>query len=233
MKSLARLWKKDPKFDSGATYSQCGEDVIIDYAITRKLKIQDPQYLDIGANHPTWLSNTYLYYQRGCRGVCVEPDADLCNAFKKARKRDICINVGVGVDDRESADFYLMHPSTVNTFSKAEAEKYAKVDTFKIREVRSVPLVSINDLIRNYFDRCPDLISLDTEGHDLAILKTFDFSLYRPAVFCVETLSVDEDQSEHKIKDIEALMLSKGYFVYADTYINTIFVDRYEWNKAA
>jgi hypothetical protein len=41
-------------------------------------------------------------------------------------------------------------------------------------------------------------------------------------------LTYAEDKSERKIEEISALMHSKGYFTYADTYINTIFVDKLE-----
>jgi len=96
---LNRFWKIDPKMKPGQTYSQCGEDVIIDYAITRKLKISSPTYLDIGANHPKWLSNTYRFYQRGCYGVCVEPDKELCDRFKAVRKRAYVADLTLGLQN--------------------------------------------------------------------------------------------------------------------------------------
>ena len=33
-----------------------------------------------------------------------------------------------------------------------------------------------------------------------------------------------------KLGDVIAFMEAQGYFVYADTYINTIFVDRSAWD---
>lgn len=72
-------------------------------------------------------------------------------------------------------------------------------------------------------------MSLDTEGYVFKILKSLDFKNFRPEVFCVETLTYTENKTEKKETEIIDFMIEKGYFVYADTYINTIFVDKNKW----
>ncbi len=217
-------------FEAGHSYAQCGEDLILRF-IFDVLGIVKPTYLDIGAHHPTRLSNTYLFYQMGSRGVCVEPDPTLFSIIKKRRYRDICLNVGVGVIQEDKADFYVMSEKTLNTFSKEEAERYQSYGNKKIEKVIQIPLMPVNDIIKKNFPICPDLVSLDVEGLDLAILKAFDFSLHRPPVFCIETLTYTEDKSERKITEINDLMSQNNYFPYADTYINTIFVENTAWSK--
>src|SRR5690348_15604960 len=61
---------------SSITYAQCGEDVIVGFLLGW-LNISEPTYLDIGANDPIQYNNTYALYQRGFRGVCVEPNPTL------------------------------------------------------------------------------------------------------------------------------------------------------------
>ena len=83
-------------------------------------------------------------------------------------------------------------------------------------------------------ERTPDLVSLDVEGWDLDILRSIDFARYRPYVFCVETISYAEgDGSGVKSTEIHALMLENGYRLYADTYINSIFVAESSWRTLA
>ncbi len=135
------------------------------------------------------LSNTYFFYQKGCRGVCVEPDPVLFHEIKKSRGRDVCLNIGVGVDQEAEANFYITSSKTLNTFSREEAERYVSYGSQKIERVMRIPLAPINTIIEKYFDVCPNLISLDVEGLDLKILETFDFENYRPEVFCIETLT--------------------------------------------
>ena len=70
------------------SFAQCGEDLIIAY-VFNALGRERIRYLDIGAHHPTYLSNTHYFYLRGHRGVCVEPDASLLQAFRRDRAGDL------------------------------------------------------------------------------------------------------------------------------------------------
>lgn len=211
------------------SYSQCGEDIILQQLLM-VLGISKVSYLDVGAHHPTYLSNTYLFYENGGSGVCVEPDPALFAAFGKKRPRDIHLNCGVGTVPGE-ADFYVMSTSTLNTFSREEAERYQSYGQQRIMKAIRIKLETINEIIRQNFKETPNLVSLDVEGLDYLILKNFDFNKYRPTVFCLETLSYTEDKSERKLTEIIDLMHANGYLTYADTYINTIFVDTKVWNN--
>ena len=122
-----------------------------------------------------------------------------------------------------------MSADVLSTFSKEEAKSIVSQGTYKIDKVVSVPLVNINTIIKNNFTRTPDFISIDIEGMDYSILKSFDFSRHRPAVFCAETLKYDEHGRAPKIKEIIDLMIDNDYFIFADTYINTIFLDKKIW----
>lgn len=212
------------------SYSQCGEDLIIDF-IFQTLKTPKISYLDIGTHHPTYINNTALSYRNGSTGVCIEPDPFLFKKIKEERQKDICLNVGIGKGFHQEADFYIMSVPTLNTFSKEEAERYVSYGDKKIEQVIKMPLMDVNEIIKKYFNPFPDFISLDVEGLDFAILKSFDFESYRPKVWCIETLTYTENHTEEKIKETIDYMLSKNYFIYADTYINTIFVDKATWEK--
>ena len=211
------------------SYSQCGEDLILQY-LFMVLGIGRVSYLDVGAHHPTYLSNTYLFYELGGQGVCVEPDPSLFAEFPKKRQRDFHLNCGVGIAPGE-ADFFVMSTSTLNTFSREEAERYQSYGQQRILKTIKMELKTLNDIIDKNFEKCPNLVSLDVEGLDYAILQHFNFKKYRPQVFCLETLSYTEDKTERKLTEIIDLMHANGYMTYADTYINTIFVDNLTWKN--
>ena len=208
------------------SYAQCGEDLIIQF-IFESLNISKPTYLDIGAHHPIWLSNTYLFYENGSSGVCVDADPDCHAAIRRERKRDICLNIGIGVDGRKHADFFIMTSRTLNTFSREEAQRCQNTPTFgdqKIERIIQVPMRSIDEVMIEHFPKGANLISLDVEGMDFDILRSLNFGRFRPDVFCVETLRCQDDGSLRKIDGLLAFMKGTGYRIYADTYINTIFV---------
>ena len=210
------------------SYSQCGEDIIVDF-ILNSLKIKDPNYLDIGAHHPININNTYLFYTKGFNGVCIEPDPILFNEIKKKRKRDVCLNIGIGTQNKNSADFYVMSSKSLSTFSKQVAENYQNNENQKIEKVIKIPLKEINQVIKDNFYKYPNFVSLDVEGMEIDILNNFNFSEYAPEIFCIETLTYSENNKEQKIFAINKILEANGYFIYADTYINTIYVRTQTW----
>jgi FkbM family methyltransferase len=224
-----RGWQRHLSDNRKISYSQCGEDLILRHLL-RVLDVDKVVYLDLGAHHPTYLSNTYLFYQEGGHGVCVEPDPSLSAELEAKRSRDVILNCGVGVKN-DVADFFVMTTNTLSTFSRAEAERYQAYGNQRIVKTMQVELRTIDDILAHHFEQCPHLVSLDVEGLDYRILQSLDFSIYRPRVFCLETLTYTEDRAERKLDEIIELMLENGYLVYADTYINTIFVDSAAWEN--
>lgn len=229
--SIISKAKRKFGYSYSKSYSQCGEDLIMKFLVCDGLKIINPTYLDIGAHHPFYLSNTYLFYTMGGHGVCVEPDPYLFDFIKKKRPLDICLNVGVGFQESTEADFFIMSEKTLNTFSQIEAERYFRECNIKIEAVSKTALLNVNEIMSKYFKTTPNIFSLDVEGIDLDILKSIDFNTYRPEVFCVETLTYTNDTGEQKITSIIEFMTDNGYMVFADTYINTIFVELEAWKK--
>ena len=224
---LKEVVRKRAGVDYKKSYSQCGEDLIVRY-IFDVLRLPEPTYLDIGAHHPSHLSNTFIFYQNGSTGVNIEPDPQLFSYIKECRPRDINLNIGVS-DQKDILDFYVMSSSTLNTFSLEEAKK-AESTKVKIDKTLQIAVEPVNDiLIEHFSDAPPDFLSLDVEGLDFAILQSFDFLRWRPKVICVETITYSEKRDGQKIKKIEQLLTEKGYFSYADTHINTIFVDSAIW----
>jgi len=207
------------------SYAQSGEDVILDYLLNW-IGVAKPSYLDIGAHHPKHLSNTFFFYQKGCHGVVVEPDPILYALIKKVRNRDICLHCGVGGEDQEDAEFYVMNPQTLNTFSRKEMEEFVASGKYSLQETLRIPMLSVNTIIERYFDSAPDILSLDVEGLDWQILQSLDFTRFRPRTVCVETVTHIQ---QTKIQEILDWMCDRGYTVYADTFINTIFVERQAW----
>ena len=86
-----------------------------------------------------------------------------------------------------------------------------------------VPLLNINELMRKHWNGPPNLLSIDTEGFDLQILRSIDFKRMRPDVICVETLEIG---GRRVLTEIMQLMAKNGYEARGGSFVNTIFVDR-------
>jgi hypothetical protein len=213
-----------PPLQGHVSYAQAGEDLIASF-IFGQLKIKDISYLDIGAYDPVYLSNTYLFYKRGHRGVLVEPNVAMCEKLRAVRPQDKTLEAGIGIGKTGEADYYVMSDPSWSTFDRAEAEHQVKATGGKvtIKEVRRMPLLDVNEVMAEHFQgKAPAFVSIDAEGWHFAILKSIDFKRFRPHVICIET----KVSGEHRtIGEIPALMSAKGYVARGSSFVNTIFVD--------
>ncbi len=205
------------------SHSQCGEDLIIEFYLESVRKKPKITYLDIGANHPFVHSNTYRFYSEGHSGICVEPDPMLAERIRRKRPRDVVLKVGVCAGVAGNAKFFIMSDRVLNTFNAEMARRCDAQTAYKIVEEVDLPMIPIVEVIEKSCPVVPDFVSLDVEGLDLEIMRTFDFSRHRPELFCIETIDF---VSGCKDGEMVQLMKDGGYEVFADTRINTIFVDK-------
>ncbi len=220
-KRITKIYRKiEKRYSKKISYSQCGEDIIIDFLLTEVLKIKNVSYLDLGAHHSSFLSNTYYFYKKKFSGVLVEPDIYLFNEIRKRRPKDCVLNFGVGISNKKESDFFIFDTKELNTFSPEIAKETKQIS--KLEKIAKVQLVNINDISEKYCKNCPSFISIDIEGLDLDIINTLNFKKWRPPVICIETIRHSNGQ---KIKEITDTLIMNNYKIYADTYINTIYVD--------
>jgi hypothetical protein len=97
------------------------------------------------------------------------------------------------------------------------------IGKFKLSKVVKTPLMSINEIISK--SGTPDFLSIDVEGLDLSVLQTLDFEKYQIKCICVETLRYGPNKEEFRDTELMQFMKSRGYVAYADTGINTIYVN--------
>ena len=210
------------------SYSQCGEDLLIQF-IFDQLKIKNPSYLDIGAHHPFYLSNTALMYENGSTGVNIEPDPDLFKNFLKHRRKDKNLNIGIG-ESEGFANFYHISTPTLNTFSKHEAENYINEGDYRITRLSNIEVNTLKKVIQHYCaNKFADFLNIDAEGIDELIIKSIDFSDNYPIVICIETISFSTSGRGVKNAELIKRICNEGYILYADTYINSIFVRDNVW----
>ncbi len=209
------------------SYSQAGEDCIISFLINQ-LNIKAISYLEIGVYHPIHASNTYKFYKEGSQGVLIEADPSLITEIKRVRQMDKVLNYGITTTNTNTAKFYVFEEPAHNTFDKEEAEFRVKNGSFQISKVIDVEVKAINDIIKENFGKYPDFLSIDIEGLDYKVLESLNTKAFPIPIICAETCKYSESHIKIKDESIIQLMSQKGYFVYADTYINTIFVNK-DW----
>lgn len=217
-KRLISLWHTKINEQLLGSYSQKGEDLIIEKLLGKK---KDGFYVDVGANHPTACSNTYRFYKKGWRGINIEPNQINIQKFRRIREEDI--NLGIGISQKKGKMvFYEFFETALSTFSKEEAEKNIKVGK-KLKQKVTVSVEKLSDVLNKYAKgKEIDFFSIDTEGFDMEVLKSNDWNNFKPTIICLETAGrgYTEDYSQEFME-----YLSKyGYKIAARTRLNTIYM---------
>lgn len=209
------------------SYSQTGEDLILSHYLTNK----EWCYVDVGANHPSIINNTYLFYKKGWRGINIEPNVILHKNLKRKRKRDINLNIWIG-ESEGNLEFYTVDPHTLSTFDKEAAEQYKK-QGHKVSDVTKVPILPLSEVFEKYLgERTIDFMSVDTEGFDMQVLKSNDWDKYKPGFIVLETIEYSRTGGGKKInQEYDSFLEEKGYMKFADTYINTIYLEKQYGHK--
>ena len=196
----------------GISYSQWGEDIIIDDLLGKK---KEGFYVDIGAYDPTRFSNTKRFYLRGWRGINVEPDPIRIEKFYKERSCDINLNIGIA-NTNNLLNFYKFSPQTLSTFSKKSLDDYQK-QGYKLNEIIKVRVLKLSKVLeKNYKgSKRIDFLSIDTEGLDLEVLKGNNWKKFRPKVICIEG----------QINNPKKFLIKLGYKKVYTNQTNSIFID--------
>ena len=215
---LLRKWRT-----RSLTYSAAGEDQIVLGWLEQYHRINGGKvrYLDIGANDPVILSNTFLFYTLGARGVLVEPNPDARGKLSKTRPRDTILNVGCAFDERRSANLKRLTSNVFSTFEDTQAARIISAsEGWQHRQAVvdeiEVALVPANEILAKHFPDGVDFISIDAEGVDMPILKSIDLDRFKAKMICVEASS--------PMMEFDAYLSTFSYERFARTPDNLIYL---------
>lgn len=208
------------------SYSQEGEDRIL-YSLFESLNIKNGFYIDIGAHHPQRFSNTNIFYMRGWRGINIDANNEIMSLFGIMRPRDINVCVGVGLKN-EISKYYIFDEPALNTFDIKKAENVVKNSKYKIIDERFVEVKPLSQILDTFLPKNQNIefLSVDVEGRDLDVLKSNDWSKYKPFCILVEYHGGQKTGGfsfeEVLESEISQYLQSKGYKIFAKT-LNTLF----------
>lgn len=200
-------------------YSQYGEDIVYDRIINLNRK---GFFVDVGCHHPTKYNNTFKLYCRGWRGINIDLDPLKIEAFQLRRPADLNLACGVSDVEGEVTCFSQGTYTVTETIDPASAEKMRQRG-IRLREfqVRTRPLTAILDETP-YKNRMIDILTVDVEGVELAVLRSLDFERYCPKLIVVES----HERTIERILNDETyrFLLSKGYSLFNWTGPSLLFV---------
>jgi len=155
-------------------------------------------------------SNSYDLIKSGWSALLIDPIFEYCEEAKLVYSENNNVNIEcVGVSDvDEELIFYMEDTFLPNTVPVRPDLPYIG------RQCKLEPLNKL--LIRNNVPKNFDLLSIDVEGFELKVLKTFDTIEYCPKLIIVETNQVSSEEVTR--------MLEKNYLLMQKDYLNSVYI---------
>ena len=155
-------------------------------------------YIEIGANDGYTGSTTYWAEQLGWNGICIEPEK---KTFKELKKNRHCCLNNVAISDKNlKGTEFLVFPKRTSRSGilKTMSEKQIiEAKSYSYMSTTTVETLTFNDMMKSYPDiRHIDFLSIDTEGHEMNVLKSIDFNKFSFDLLTIET-GEDSDAAKY------------------------------------
>ena len=199
---------------SSKSYSLYGEDLVINH-LFHNIGIKIGVYVDIGAFHPKWISNTYLLSKKGWKGIAVDLEPEKLKLFDYSRSncKTICAAV-VPRKNNDEIEYFAFNRlfSEWDTISYDEAEMRKNKSHFDYKKIK-IPTITINEVLSEailFANQDVDYLNIDVEGIDDEIITTIDFKKFK-----LKCLQFENNKFFKGSKNTQNILLNAGFVHYA------------------
>lgn len=194
------------------------------YDTLKKMGFTPNHIVDVGANHGTWTREALRYFPKA-HYTLLEPQ----NWLKKSFQDILDMNPKVqyfplGAGEKEGS-FHFTIVDRDDSCSFRYSQEEAKAAGFEQIEI---PVVTLNNLLANSDFPVPDIIKIDAEGLDIAVLKGASNFFGITEIFMVEAGVVNKIFDNSFLKLIN-FMDEKGYRLFEITDLNRPFSPSVLW----
>ena len=191
------------------SYAQNAEDVMLHRALGDQAA---GFYVDVGAHDPSEFSVTRFFYDRGWRGINVEPVAKYNEALQRDRPEDFNPRVAAGATAGEQTMF-VVADTGLSTFVEEHATA-AKDRGFAVART-VVPVRRLDDIIGEIDPPVVHFLKIDVEGAEGEVLRGIGFERFRPWIVLAEATRPGTQRLAYD--EWEPLLAERGYaFVWFD-----------------
>lgn len=191
------------------TYAQNAEDLMLWRALRH---VERGFYIDVGAQDPAADSVTKAFYERGWRGINIEPVEYWYQRLVAERPRDI--NLRAAASDRiGEMTLFEVEDTGLSTSDAAFASQYMEGGK-AVREI-TVQCRTLDDICAEYQIDTVHFLKIDCEGCEEPALRGTSIRDLRPWIILVEATEPNSTKPTHQ--RWEHLLIERGYrFIYFD-----------------
>ncbi len=191
------------------SYAQNYEDVMIARALRG---VRKGFYIDVGAQDPVEYSVTKAFYEKGWRGINVEPSEYWFTKLERQRPHDINLQVAAS-DKNGKQHFYNIRDTGLSTTNADYARRHS--DAGFVVDEQEITCTTLDDICaENKVDKV-HFLKIDCEGAEKSVLEGISLERVRPWIILVE--STEPLSETPNFEQWESLLTGRGYhFVYED-----------------
>lgn len=161
--------------------------------------------VDVGANHPLWISNSWIFEKAGWECWCIEPNPTCISLLKKHRKHVLQTACGEANDENKTLFVYWNDGvDEAGGTGMIERPDHPQMETRRDTvTVRTLDWLMEHEIKRDHID----YLSIDVERGEMLVLRGTDLKRWNPMVITVEL-------HEHRITGHElepGYLESRGY----------------------
>ncbi len=197
------------------SYAQNREDVLLDSFFKN---IKRGFYVDVGANDPEHDSVTKFFYDRGWHGINIEPIKSYYEKLQSQRPRDNNLNIGIAENTAILNFREYLRGKGLSTFSKEMKNDYESTsDSVTSKHIDyMVEVVPLKNIFEKYKVNKINFLKIDVEGFEYEVIKSNDWTKYRPQVLCIE--------ATHVVKQWSVILKKNNYKLVFFDGINEYYV---------
>ena len=179
----------------------------------------------MGAYDPVRFSNTAFFYNKGWRGINIEPNLKAHKKFKTQRPRDINVCALVS-NQKKPLNLYEFNEPALNTTDNKRASRLDRSTMFKVSGCKTYIPIPLRQILERHLPagRKIDFLNVDVEGRELDVLKSNNWEKYRPKYLLVEIL--DSSYYKMQIHPVTLFLAEKGYLIIEKLGRTAVFLEK-------
>jgi FkbM family methyltransferase len=183
------------------------------------------QIIDVGANRGKWSRDASRVFPNAGYTL-IEPQVEMESRLKKfcggyANRRYLLAGAGSFVGELP----FTVVPDTVSSTFVVTAEQAARQGL----EQRTIPLVTVDHVVRTIIHAIPDIVKVDAEGFEQEVVKGSQSVLGKTEVFFLEAHFLGERTDPSEFGNLVSFMADFDYVPYDFSWLGRRKFDNALW----
>ena len=202
-------------------FSQCGEDKFLEDTFFSNKR--NGTYIEMGALDGKLYSNSkYFQDQLGWKGILIEPHPEKFKDLEINRPDNYLFNELVSDANepllyRYCVDKHSAISGVKSTLPQSHFDKWMNDEELPQKEIKIQP-TTLTKIVKSTDIKHIDFLSLDVEGHEFEVLKSYDFSIP------IDVILMESLEENKGLQQCISYLEKKGYKLKYKIAHNIVFV---------